>query len=150
VTEQTSTRRLRVLKYRGTLHGTNEYPFLIGAHGVTVLPITSLGLQHTVSDKRVSSGMPSLDEMLGGTGFYRGSSVLISGTAGTGKSTLAAQFCAARAGGVSGRCTSPSRSRRRRSFATWHRSASTSRTGWTPGCCSSAASAPACWVSRHT
>jgi circadian clock protein KaiC len=95
VTEQTSTRRLRVLKYRGTLHGTNEYPFLIGAHGVTVLPITSLGLQHTVSDKRVSSGMPSLDEMLGGTGFYRGSSVLISGTAGTGKSTLAAQFCAA-------------------------------------------------------
>ncbi|MDF2968104.1 MAG: KaiC 1 [Nocardioidaceae bacterium] len=95
VTEQTSTRRLRVLKYRGTLHGTNEYPFLIGAHGVTVLPITSLGLQHTVSDERVSSGMPSLDEMLGGTGFYRGSSVLISGTAGTGKSTLAAQFCAA-------------------------------------------------------
>jgi len=95
VSEQTSTRRLRVLKYRGTLHGTNEYPFLIGAHGVSVLPITSLGLQHAASSKRVSSGMDSLDGMLDGKGFYRGSSVLISGTAGTGKSTLAAQFCAA-------------------------------------------------------
>jgi circadian clock protein KaiC len=95
VSEQTSTRRLRVLKYRGSLHGTNEYPFLIGAHGVSVLPITSLGLQHTVSTERVSSGMPDLDGMLGGEGFYRGSSILISGTAGTGKSTLAAQFCAA-------------------------------------------------------
>ena len=95
VSEQTSTRRLRVLKYRGSLHGTNEYPFLIGSQGVTVLPITSLGLQHTVTDERVSTGVPSLDEMLGGAGLYRGSSVLISGTAGTGKSTLAAQFCAA-------------------------------------------------------
>jgi circadian clock protein KaiC len=95
VSEQTSTRRLRVLKYRGTLHGTNEYPFLIGAHGVSVLPITSLGLQHSASNKRVSSGMERLDDMLEGKGFYRGSSVLISGTAGTGKTTLAAQFCAA-------------------------------------------------------
>jgi circadian clock protein KaiC len=95
VSEQTSTRRLRVLKYRGSLHGTNEYPFLIGAHGVSVLPITSLGLQHSVSTDRISSGMPDLDGMLGGEGFYRGSSILISGTAGTGKSTLAAQFCAA-------------------------------------------------------
>ena len=95
VTEQTSTRRLRVLKYRGSLHGTNEYPFLIGAHGVSVLPITSLGLQHTVSSERVSSGMQSLDDMLGAAGYYKGSSVLISGTAGTGKSTIAAQFCAA-------------------------------------------------------
>lgn len=94
VSEQTSTRRLRVMKYRGTLHGTNEYPFLIGSHGVSVLPITSLGLQHTVSKERVSSGVESLDGMLGGLGLFRGSSVLISGTAGTGKSTIAAQFCA--------------------------------------------------------
>jgi circadian clock protein KaiC len=95
VNEQTSTRRLRVLKYRGTLHGTNEYPFLIGSHGVSVLPITSLGLQHVASLDRISSGVESLDAMLGGEGLYRGSSVLISGTAGTGKSTIAAQFCAA-------------------------------------------------------
>ncbi|HEY0870878.1 MAG TPA: circadian clock protein KaiC, partial [Acidothermaceae bacterium] len=98
VNEQTSTRRLRVLKYRGSLHGTNEYPFLIGANGISVLPITSLNLQHTVSDKRVSTGMESLDAMLDGGGVYRGSSVLISGTAGTGKSTMAAQFCAAACG----------------------------------------------------
>jgi circadian clock protein KaiC len=95
VNEQTSTRRLRVLKYRGSLHGTNEYPFLIGENGVSVLPITSLNLQHSASDERVSTGMASLDQMLEGGGVYRGSSVLISGTAGTGKSTMAAQFCAA-------------------------------------------------------
>jgi circadian clock protein KaiC len=95
VNEQTSTRRLRVLKYRGSLHGTNEYPFLIGANGVSVLPITSLNLQHSASGERVSTGMASLDQMLEGGGVYRGSSVLISGTAGTGKSTMAAQFCAA-------------------------------------------------------
>jgi circadian clock protein KaiC len=95
VSEQTSTRRLRVLKYRGSLHGTNEYPFLIGAQGVSVLPITSIGLKHAVSLERVSSGVRSLDDMLGGEGLFRGSSVLISGTAGTGKSTIAAQFCAA-------------------------------------------------------
>ncbi len=94
VNEQTSTRRLRVLKYRGSLHGTNEYPFLIGESGISVLPITSLNLQHTVTDQRVSTGMASLDAMLAGGGVYRGSSVLISGTAGTGKSTMAAQFCA--------------------------------------------------------
>ena len=93
VTEQTSTRRLRVLKYRGSLHGTNEYPFLIGENGVSVLPITSLGLQHGVSSERVSTGVARLDAMLGGQGLYRGSTVLVSGTAGTGKSTLAAQFC---------------------------------------------------------
>jgi circadian clock protein KaiC len=93
VTEQTSVRRLRVLKYRGSLHGTNQYPFLIGEHGVSVQPITSLGLQHGVSTERISTGVPRLDLMLGGQGPYRGSSVLVSGTAGTGKSTLAAQFC---------------------------------------------------------
>jgi circadian clock protein KaiC len=93
VTEQTSTRRLRILKYRGSLHGTNEYPFLIGETGLSVLPITSLGLQHSVSSERVSTGVPRLDAMLGDGGFYKGSTVLVSGSAGTGKSTLAAQFC---------------------------------------------------------
>lgn len=93
VTEQTSTRRLRILKYRGSLHGTNEYPFLIGATGLSVLPITSLGLRHSVSSERVSTGVQRLDSMLGDGGFYKGSTVLVSGSAGTGKSTLAAQFC---------------------------------------------------------
>jgi circadian clock protein KaiC len=93
VTEQTSTRRLRILKYRGSLHGTNEYPFLIGERGISVQPITSLGLQHAVSNERVSTGVDRLDVMLGGEGPFRGSSVLVTGTAGTGKSTLAAQFC---------------------------------------------------------
>src|SRR3954449_7973690 len=78
VTDQVSTRRLRVVKYRGTVHGTNEYPFLIDEHGFSVLPITSLGLRHEVSDERVSTGVPRLDAMLGGGGVYRGSSVLIS------------------------------------------------------------------------
>jgi circadian clock protein KaiC len=93
VIEQTSTRRLRILKYRGSLHGTNEYPFLIGESGISVLPVTSLGLQHDVSLERVSTGVARLDAMLGGEGFYKGSTVLVGGTAGTGKSTLAAQFC---------------------------------------------------------
>jgi circadian clock protein KaiC len=92
VTEQVSTRRLRVVKYRGTSHGTNEYPFLIDADGISVLPVTSVALDHRVSDERVSSGIPRLDAMLGGGGFYRGSSILVSGTAGSGKSTIAAHF----------------------------------------------------------
>ncbi|MEA2148648.1 MAG: circadian clock protein KaiC [Solirubrobacteraceae bacterium] len=93
VNEQTSTRRLRILKYRGSLHGTNEYPFLIGENGVSVMPITSPGLRNHASTERVSTGVPRLDAMLGGGGFYKGSTVLVNGTAGTGKSTLAAQFC---------------------------------------------------------
>jgi len=92
VTDQVSTRRMRIVKYRGTTHGTNEYPFLIDEEGFSVLPITSLGLQHEVSDERISSGIPRLDRMLGGAGFYRGSTVLLSGTAGTGKTSLAAHF----------------------------------------------------------
>jgi circadian clock protein KaiC len=92
VTEQLSTRRLRIVKYRGTTHGTNEYPFLIDENGISVLPITSLGLQHQASDERISTGIPRLDTMLGGGGVYRGTSVLISGTAGTGKTSLAAHF----------------------------------------------------------
>jgi circadian clock protein KaiC len=93
VTGQASTRRLRVLKYRGSLHGTNEYPFLIGESGMSVLPITSPGLRNRASTERISTGVPRLDAMLGDGGFYRGSAVLVNGTAGTGKSTLAAQFC---------------------------------------------------------
>jgi circadian clock protein KaiC len=81
-----------VLKYRGSSHGTNEYPFLIGAEGISVLPITSLGLDYAASTERISSGIPRLDAMLGGQGFYRGSSILVSGTAGTGKTSLAASF----------------------------------------------------------
>jgi circadian clock protein KaiC len=92
VDEQKSTRRLRIVKYRGTVHGTNEYPFLIDEAGISVLPITSIALKHDVSDTRISSGVPRLDAMLGGEGFYRGSTILVSGTAGTGKTSLAASF----------------------------------------------------------
>jgi len=95
VTDQVSTRRLRIVKYRGTTHGTNEYPFLIDEDGISVLPVTSLGLQHAVSAERVSSGVPRLDTMLGGEGYFRGSTVLVSGTAGSGKTSLAAHFTAA-------------------------------------------------------
>jgi circadian clock protein KaiC len=92
VVENLSTRRLRIVKYRGSVHGTNEYPFLIDETGIVVLPITSVGLEHEVSDERISTGIPRLDSMLGGEGLYRGSSVLISGTAGTGKTTLASHL----------------------------------------------------------
>jgi circadian clock protein KaiC len=95
VQNQISTRRMRIVKYRGTSHGTNEYPFLIDQKGFSVLPITSIGLNHTAPTERVSSGIPRLDTMLDGNGFYRGSSILMSGTAGTGKSTIAAHFVAA-------------------------------------------------------
>lgn len=94
-TEQVLTRRLRIVKYRGSTHGTNEYPFLIDADGISVMPITSAGLQHDVSDERVSSGVPRLDAMLGGAGYYRGSTVLLTGTPGTGKTTLSAAFAEA-------------------------------------------------------
>jgi circadian clock protein KaiC len=90
-----ATRHLRIIKYRGTTHGTNEYPFLIDSDGISVLPITSANLQHQVSNERFSSGVASLDEMLEGKGFYRGSTILVSGTAGTGKSSLAATFAEA-------------------------------------------------------
>jgi circadian clock protein KaiC len=92
VTEEISTRRLRIVKYRGSPHGTNEYPFLIGKDGISVLPVTSLGLDHKASRERISSGLKELDDMLDGRGFYRGSSILISGTAGTGKTSLTAAF----------------------------------------------------------
>jgi circadian clock protein KaiC len=92
VREQISTRRLRIIKYRGTSHGADEYPFLIDDQGISVLPVTSLEMQHKVSMERVPTGIADLDEMLAGKGFYRGSSILISGTAGSGKTTMAASF----------------------------------------------------------
>jgi circadian clock protein KaiC len=95
VTEQISTRRLRVVKYRGSSHGTDEYPFLIDEEGISVVPITSLVLTHKALTDRVSTGVVSLDEMMEGKGFFRGSSVLVTGTAGTGKSSLAANFTSA-------------------------------------------------------
>jgi circadian clock protein KaiC len=97
VNEQIATRRLRVVKYRGALHGTNEFPFLIGDDGLSVLPITSLGLNHKVSNERISTGIPRLDAMLGGRGFFRGGSILLTGTPGTGKTITAACFAQAAA-----------------------------------------------------
>jgi circadian clock protein KaiC len=90
--EEISTRRLRVVKYRGSTHGTNEYPFLIDEHGISVLPISSLGLDHAAPASRISTGIDRLDGMMGGKGFYRGSSILMSGTSGTGKTSVAAHF----------------------------------------------------------
>ncbi|MDI6719593.1 MAG: circadian clock protein KaiC [Methanomicrobiales archaeon] len=92
VEDQISTRRLRVVKYRGSTHGTNEYPFLIDEGGISVLPITSVGLAYTVTKDRVSSGIERLDTMLEGRGFYRGSTILLAGTPGTGKTSFAAAF----------------------------------------------------------
>ena len=92
VKDQISGRRLRIVKYRGTKHGADEYPFLIDEQGMSILPLTSLQLQHQVSNERISSGIPDLDQMLEGQGYYRGSSILFSGTAGSGKTTLAAAF----------------------------------------------------------
>lgn len=92
VKDQTSSRRLRVVKYRGSTHGTNEYPFLIDEDGISIVPVTSLGLGHNASMDRISSGISRLDTMMGGKGFFRGSTVLISGTAGTGKSSICAHF----------------------------------------------------------
>lgn len=92
IKDQISARRMRIVKYRGTKHGADEYPFLIDEQGMSVLPLTSLTLQHAASSERVSSGVPALDEMLEGKGYFRGSSILLSGTAGSGKTTLAAYF----------------------------------------------------------
>ena len=95
VNDQIATRHLRVVKYRGALHGANEFPFLIGAEGLSLLPITSLGLNHKVSTERIATGIPRLDAMLGGRGFFRGSSILLTGTAGTGKTIISANFAQA-------------------------------------------------------
>ena len=92
LTNQIATRRLRIVKYRGSEHGNNEYPFTIDETGISVYPVISQALQQESSSKRISSGLPDLDEMLGKKGFYAGSSILISGTAGTGKTSIAASF----------------------------------------------------------
>ena len=92
LTDAVSTRRLRVVKYRGSVHGTNEYPFLIDSEGISVLPVTSLELKHRASSEQVSTGVPALNAMFGGKGIYRGSSVLITGTAGSGKTSLLSSF----------------------------------------------------------
>ncbi|MHB8910624.1 MAG: circadian clock protein KaiC [Syntrophales bacterium] len=95
IEEQISTRRLRIVKYRGSSHGADEYPFLIDETGLSLLPITSLGLDYPVSTERISTGIPKLDAMLEGKGFYRGSTILVSGTAGTGKTSMSATFAEA-------------------------------------------------------
>lgn len=92
VTETILTRRLRVVKYRGSTHGMNEYPFLIESDGISVLPVTSMELQHQACNERVSTGVPALDAMFGGEGYFRASSILVSGTSGTGKTSLSAHF----------------------------------------------------------
>ena len=92
IVDQLSTRRIRIAKYRGSSHGTNEYPFLIDVNGISVLPLSSLTLDHMAHEERIPSGIDELDEMLGGAGYYRGSSILISGAAGCGKSSMAAHF----------------------------------------------------------
>ncbi|MDY6988503.1 MAG: circadian clock protein KaiC [Thermodesulfobacteriota bacterium] len=98
ISEQVATRRMRIAKYRGSSHGTNEYPFLIEESGISILPVTSLGLDYGVTTQRIATGIKRLDTMLGGKGYYRGTSVLVSGTAGTGKSSLAASFVDAACG----------------------------------------------------
>ena len=95
VVDQVTTRRIRVVKYRGTTHGTNEYPFLIERDGISIWPITSVQLEYTASHERIPTGIERLDTMLGGKGFYRGSSILLSGTAGTGKTSVASTFAEA-------------------------------------------------------
>jgi circadian clock protein KaiC len=97
VMNQLTARRLRIVKYRGSAHGADEYPFLIGENGISVLPITSLGLRHTASSEVISTGVPDLDKALGAKGYFRASTILVSGAAGTGKSTLAGQLVAAAA-----------------------------------------------------
>src|SRR6202790_3868197 len=92
VVDQVTTRRIRIVKYRGTTHGTNEYPFLIEKDGISIWPITSVQLEHKASLEHIPTGIERLDTMLGGKGFYRGSSILLSGTAGTGKTSVAATF----------------------------------------------------------
>ncbi len=116
--DQIATRRLRIVKYRGSKHGTNEYPFLIEEDGISVLPITSLGLEHEASAERISTGVERLDTMFGGEGYYRGTTVLISGTAGTGKTSFAAEFARSACDRENTACTSPSRSPQARSPGT--------------------------------
>ena len=140
VRDQITTRRLRIVKYRGSSHGTNEYPFIIDEQGFSVLPVTSMALHHKVSSQVISTGVPDLDAMLGVGGYYRGSTVLMSGTAGDGENQL--RLCAwrgRRARAASASFTLRSRNRRSRSFVTCDRSAST---------CSPISTAGGCGLSR--
>jgi circadian clock protein KaiC len=97
-TEQVATRRLRIVKYRGSVHGTNEYPFLIDEQGISILPVTSMGLDHSASTEKIPTGIPRLDTMFTGNGYYRGSSILVSGTSGSGKTSIIAEFINAACG----------------------------------------------------
>ena len=133
VVNQVATRRLRVVKYRGSRHGTNEYPTMIDETGLSVLPISSLGLTYPVSSERVATGVAELDAMFEGKGFYRGTSVLISGTAGTGKTALPPRLQMPHAAGAKKAFTFPTRNRRIRLFATWVPSASICKNGSTRG-----------------
>ena len=150
VSNQITTRRLRVVKYRGSAHGTNEYPFLIDAKGISVLPVTSAGLAHEASEVSISTGIDDLDKMLGIGGFYRGTSILVSGSAGTGKTSLAAHFVEA-ACGRGERCLyfafeeSPAQIVRNMRSSGW-----TCSRGSTQASCVSRRLAPACTAWRCT
>ena len=134
VHDQVSTRRLRVVKYRGSHHGTNEYPFLIDSTGISVLPVSSMALEHTASLDRISTGILQLDAMLGNKGYYRGSTVLVTGGAGTGRRAWRRIFSMRRAAAASAASAFSSRSRRGNSSATCAPSASTSSRGSRPAC----------------
>ena len=125
VNDQITTRRMRIVKYRGSSHGTNEYPFIIDEQGFSVLPVTSMALRHKVSNEVISTGVPDLDAMLGVGGYYRGSTVLMSGTAGMGKSTLPPRWRDRRASAENASFILLSKNRRSRSSGTCDRSAST-------------------------
>ncbi len=150
IVEQISTRRLRVVKYRGSSHGTNEYPFLIGDRGISVLPVTSLGLRHVAPKERVPTGIPRLDAMLSGKGYFRGSTILISGPRARVNRALPPPSRAPSASGASAFSTSPSRSRKARLSATCAPSASTSSLPSIKACLKSRRPGPPCPVSRRT
>jgi circadian clock protein KaiC len=122
---QTSIRRLRIIKYRGSGHSADEYPFMIAERGFSVLPVTSLNLDHEAHNERVSSGVKDIDDMLGGKGYFRATTVLVTGRSGTGKSSLAAALSAGNTAS-----TSLLRSQLPRLYGIWHRSESISGPGW--------------------
>jgi circadian clock protein KaiC len=137
VHDQVSTRRLRVVKYRGSHHGTNEYPFLIGAEGISVLPVSSLGLQHSAPMDRVPSGVSRLDEMLSGKGYYRGSTIPSPAPPGPGRRAWQPTSSTPPAAGANAACAFSSRNLRSSSSGTCAPSVSTSNPGWRAGCSSS-------------
>ena len=150
VVNQVSTRRIRVVEYRGSTHGTNEYPFLIDEDGISVLPITSLSLAHTASQERVSTGIPALDEMLGGKGCFRGNTSCCRAPRARGRRRFRHPSPMPHAAAANERCISPSRNRRRRSSATCVRWAWISSAGPGTGCCGSWRHGPRSTASRCT